>query len=258
MKHLSTLLLCLLHLSAATTTPLVTPQSHQHQTLDTEPGPYLPSEFKYFQEPGTSEIYGHYDSRYFHALIPYEDHLVTLRHLIRSYLTTLRSLGVDTWLAHGTLLGWWWNGRIMPWDYDLDVQMSSATLAYLGMRYNRTEHRYSYDNGSGTVLNKTYLLDVNPFHGMRQRGKGLNVIDARWIDMENGMFIDITGLMERDPARRPGVWSCKNFHRYRTWEMWPLREAEFEGVRANVPYDFDTVLRDEYGRKALITTEWES
>ncbi|KAK0639372.1 LicD family-domain-containing protein [Cercophora newfieldiana] len=219
--------------------------------------PYRPL-YKYFHEPGITEIYGHYDSRFFHALIPYDEHLLTLRHLIQSYLTTLRSLGVDTWLAHGTLLGWWWNGRIMPWDYDLDVQVSSHSLAYLGNRYNRTEHAWRYvDAQTGMELNKTYLLDVNPFHGMRGRGMGLNVIDARWIDMENGMFIDITGLMERDQRGRPGVWSCKNFHRYRTREVWPLRETEFEGVRAKVPYSFDAVLRDEYGMRAMTVTQWE-
>lgn len=83
---------------------------------------------------------------------------------------------------------------------------------------------------------------------------GLNVIDARWIDMENGMFIDITGLVEREPVRRPGVWSCKNFHRYRTEEVWPLRETVFEGVRAMVPFEFETVLTDEYGMRALTAT----
>ncbi|KAI1430470.1 LicD family-domain-containing protein [Xylaria sp. CBS 124048] len=226
-----------------------------------------PGEQKYFHEPGWDAESGHYDVRYFRGKVPYEQHRPVLRHLIRSYLTTFRELGVETWLAHGSLLGWWWNGRIMPWDYDLDVQVSVATLSYLGDRYNRSIHEYEYeheydavdgvvDGDSAKKVRKTYLLDVNPHHVALTKGNGANVIDARWIDTSNGMFIDITGLRERDVEKSPGVWSCKNNHRYRTAELWPLRRTEFEGVEAWIPYEFDKVLTDEYGPKCLVTTEW--
>ncbi|KAL1879396.1 hypothetical protein VTK73DRAFT_7033 [Phialemonium thermophilum] len=212
---------------------------------------------KYFHEPGGSDVLGHYDARYFHGVVPYDEHRPALRLLIRSYLTAFRSLGVETWLAHGTLLGWWWNGKIMPWDYDLDVQVSSATLYYLGKHHNRTMHEYFYVNETtGNEEKKTYLLDINPHHVERTRGDGMNVIDARWIDISNGMFIDITGLAERDPMSNPGIWSCKNYHRYRTQDLYPMRETEFEGVTATVPYAFDKILIDEYGTKSLVTTEW--
>ncbi|KAI8955997.1 hypothetical protein F4801DRAFT_527620 [Xylaria longipes] len=105
-------------------------------------------------------------------------------------------------------------------------------------------------------IKRTYLLDVNPHHGALTKGNGANVIDARWIDMSNGMFIDITGLREREPERSPGVWSCKNNHRYLTAELWPLRRTEFEGTEAWIPYAFDKVLTDEYGAKSLVTEEW--
>ncbi|KAI0429803.1 LicD family-domain-containing protein [Xylaria sp. FL1042] len=249
-----------------------------------------PKEQKYFHEPGWDLESGHYDARYFKGKVPYEQHRPVLRHLIRSYLTTFKALGIETWLAHGSLLGWWWNGRIMPWDYDLDVQVSMATLAFLGERYNRSTHEYEYeidedeeeittaitanshnsndtDDGSTkredggaanatTTVKKTYLLDVNPHHVALTKGNGANVIDARWIDTSNGMFIDITGLRERDVERSPGVWSCKNNHRYRTAELWPLRRTEFEGAEAWIPYAFDKVLTDEYGPKSLVTEEW--
>ncbi|KAI0502937.1 LicD family-domain-containing protein [Xylaria bambusicola] len=218
---------------------------------------------KYFHEPGWDLESGHYDSRFFQGKIPYEKHRPVLRHLIRSYLTTFRELGVDTWLAHGSLLGWWWNAQIMPWDYDLDVQVSVATLAFLGERYNRSMHFYDDDEREGanntattTTVKKMYLLDVNPYYGALTKGNGANVIDARWIDTSNGMFIDITGLRERDADKSPGVWSCKNNHRYRTGELWPLRRTEFEGVQAWIPYAFDKVLTDEYGPKSLVTEEW--
>jgi len=222
---------------------------------------------KYFHEPGGTDDLGHYDARYFKGLVAYDEHRRTLRHLIRSYLSTFDNLGIETWLAHGTLLGWWWNGRIMPWDYDLDVQVSTATLYWLGKNMNRTEHGYTYeedvtvtDQGrqmSEVVMrNRTYLLDINPHHVELTRGDGMNIIDARWIDTSNGMFIDITGLAERDPDNRPGEWSCKNYHLYKTTDLWPMRVSEFEGVTATVPYSFEKILIEEYGSKSLVTTEW--
>ncbi|KAI1388255.1 LicD family-domain-containing protein [Hypoxylon trugodes] len=226
---------------------------------------------KYFHEAGGSMELGHYDVRYFQGKVEYAEHGPALRRLIRSWLETAGELGIQdaTWLAHGTLLGWWWNGRVMPWDYDLDVQMPVATLTFLGRHFNRTSWDYEFlveegegrGNGIGEVVNgsyvnKTYLLDVNPHHTDLGRGNGANVIDARWIDMSNGLFVDITGLAERDPAGSPGVWSCKNAHRYRTTELFPMRHTEFEGVLARVPYAFDKILTDEYGSKSLTTTEW--
>lgn len=216
-----------------------------------------PPDPKYFHEPGMGDVLSHYDARYYKGQVHYAEHRPNLQHLIRSYLTVFRSLGVETWLAHGTLLGWWWNGKIMPWDYDLDVQVSNATLAYLGENYNGTLHEYSYvDAATGRDSKKTFLLDVNPHFLDRDRGDGQNVIDARWIDTENGMFVDITGVAEREPDKNPGIWSCKNFHRYRTRDLYPMRETEYEGVPATVPYAFEKILIEEYGTKSLVMTEW--
>jgi hypothetical protein len=212
---------------------------------------------KYFREPGGGNVMAHYDARYYKGQVPYAEHRPNLQHLIRSYLTVFRELGVETWLAHGTLLGWWWNGQIMPWDYDLDVQVTNATLAYLAAHHNRTTHAYAYVNATtGEAAEKRYLLDVNPHYSDRDRGNGQNIIDARWIDTSNGMFVDITGVAERDPQKRPGIWSCKNFHRYRTRDLYPMRETEYEGVPATVPYAFERILVEEYGAKSLVMTEW--
>lgn len=212
---------------------------------------------KYFLEPGGDNELGHYDNRYYKGKVSYDEHRAVLRQLIRSYLVTFKELGVETWLAHGTLLGWWWNGRIMPWDPDLDVQMSISTLQYLAKNFNRTTHEYHFKDESGKDVKKEYLLDVNPHHSDINRGNGMNVIDARWIDVSNGMFIDITGLAERSPSTQPGVWSCKNFHRYRTSDLYPMRETEFEGVPVTIPYAFERILTDEYGAKSLVTTVFE-
>lgn len=67
---------------------------------------------KYFHEPGGSELGNHYDSRYFGGIQTYEEKQDTQIHMIRAYLTFFAEKGVETWLAHGTLLGWWWNGKV--------------------------------------------------------------------------------------------------------------------------------------------------
>lgn len=54
----------------------------------------------------------HYDSRYFQAKVEYDERRATLKHMIRAYLSFFRDNNIETWLAHGTLLGWWWNGRV--------------------------------------------------------------------------------------------------------------------------------------------------
>jgi hypothetical protein len=84
----------------------------------------------------------------------------------------------------------------------------------------------------------------------------MNVIDARWIDIRNGLYIDITGLSETRPENQPGVWSCKNYHRYHTTELYPMRETMFEGVLARVPYAYDKILTDEYSESALVNTDY--
>ncbi|RCI16262.1 hypothetical protein L249_3187 [Ophiocordyceps polyrhachis-furcata BCC 54312] len=202
---------------------------------------------KYFHEPRGSLARSHYDVRYFDAEVGYSQHSPVLRSLIRSYLSVMGRHGVETWLAHGTLLGWWWNGRVMPWDYDLDVQVSNATMRWMATSLNQTRH---------AVDGKTYLLDVNPHHDELTRADGSNIIDARWIDTSNGMFVDITALREREQDR-PSVWSCKNGHYYDTQDLWPMRLSQFEGVPARVPYNVEKILRDEYGAKCLVVEEHE-
>ncbi|KAM0559299.1 hypothetical protein ACHAPJ_004318 [Fusarium lateritium] len=211
---------------------------------------------KYFVEAGRNIELGHYDSRYFQNKVSYEEHRFVLRDLIRSYLFTMNSYGVETWIAHGTLLGWWWNGQIMPWDYDLDVQVSNNTLQWIGDNLNRTEHSWNYtEPAAGNLISKRYLLDINPHHVDIDRSDGRNIIDGRWIDMDNGMYVDITGLRERE-VDRPGVWSCKNKHRYKSQDLWPMRITEFEGVKARIPFNFNKILVDEYDTKSLVTESW--
>jgi len=67
---------------------------------------------KYFHEHGMDDQSRHYDARYFIELLPDTQRKEALAHLIKSYLLTFERLGLETWLAHGTLLGWYWSARV--------------------------------------------------------------------------------------------------------------------------------------------------
>jgi len=213
------------------------------------------SSTKYFHEPGRSDLTGHYDIRYFKDVVDYDVRLDTLRHMVRAWLQTTNAEGIETWIAHGTLLGWWWNGKMLPWDWDLDVQVMDSTLVKLSdPKYNNTIWPYVSDDG---FVKRTYFLDINPNSIERVRGDGNNVIDARWVDMRNGLYIDITGISETNPKEKPNMYHCKNLHYYHINDIYPLRDTYFEGVPAKIPYSYDDILIKEYGVKAFTVTNFE-
>ena len=213
---------------------------------------------KYFYEAGYTYELGHYDHRYFAgAPVSYEVKGDTLQHMIRAYLATFQQKNIDTWIAHGTLIGWYWNGKLLPWDWDIDVQVTENTMTYLRENLSMTFHNYTSETKDGTLISREYLLDVNPQSADESRGNGLNIIDARWIDVTNGLFIDITAVRETQPKLSPGIWNDKNGHYYSIGELLPLRNATFEGVPALIPYSYVSILTKEYGPKVLTGTDHE-
>lgn len=142
----------------------------------------------------------------------------------------------------------------------MDMQVSDHSLFYLAEHFNNTVYDYSSEHSDPSIeppVKRSFLLDINPAYIERGHGNGNNVIDARWIDMRNGLYIDITAVSEIAPATAPGVWSCKNRHKYKTTDLFPMRESMFEGVVAKVPYAYVRILTEEYQERALITTEFE-
>ncbi|KAE8154422.1 LicD family-domain-containing protein [Aspergillus avenaceus] len=212
------------------------------------------AEFKYFVEPGHDDILGHYDSRFFTEPVADEKRSQTMVDMVRAYLNFFDENGLETWIAHGTLLGWWWNTKIMPWDWDMDTQVLDTTLFQLADRYNQSVVQYSPKSSDAT---RSYLLDINPWARQRVNGTGLNIIDARWIDMQTGLYIDITGVSKIHPEK-PDVWEDKHKHTYRTGELYPLRKTTFEGVAAKVPFQYEAILIQEYGKNSLTTTHFHN
>ena len=79
--------------------------------------------------------------------------------------------------------------------------MSASTVHFLASYYNLTLHTYQKRN---------YMLEVNPNYRDGSFKDKLNVIDARWIDTETGLFIDITAVRSKKGVK--GVVASKDKH----------------------------------------------
>ncbi|CAG8980828.1 hypothetical protein HYALB_00003756 [Hymenoscyphus albidus] len=203
---------------------------------------------KFFHE---SIFHAHYDGRYADHELGYRERKEVLTNSIQTYLTTMADIGVETWIMHGTLLGWWWNRKILPWDSDSDVQVTEATMSYLASFYNMTTYYYQTPRIPG---GREYMLEINPHYINKSQQDSLNVIDARWVDMTSGLFIDITAVRyDRDL----GLLECKDGHQYYKTEIFPLRDTFFEGTAAKIPFKYKQILEDEYTQNSLTDTIFE-
>jgi LicD family len=106
------------------------------------------------------------------------------------------------------------NLQILPWDSDLDLQVSEETIYFLAKYYNMTEYHFRLPAVSA---GRNYLLEINPHYTNGQTDDKSNVIDARWIDTETGLFIDISTVRKNWTAIADGVEGalmCKDRHHY--------------------------------------------
>ncbi|EGU74828.1 hypothetical protein FOXB_14665 [Fusarium oxysporum f. sp. conglutinans Fo5176] len=195
---------------------------------------------KYFRE---ASQYPHYDLRYFGEALEPQLQNAGIKVLMQTYLATFRDLGVQTWLMHGSLLGW-----------VVGKEVTEADMYFLAAYHNMTIYYYQYD---GCPEGCFFQLEINPYHKYRERDDYMNFIDARWIDMQNGLFIDITAA-RYDPRHEMGVGVMydKHDHEFKDKYIFPLLDTTFEGVQAKIPYRYKEILASEYGKGALSKTDY--
>ena len=186
----------------------------------------------------------HYDKRFFKKFLNHQESRTVLVELLNNWTRFINSNGIDSWLAHGTLLGWYWGEGIFPWDDDVDLQLLCSDLNKL----DRLKGNMPF------ILIGNYILRINPHFKLKQILKQ-NTIDARFIDTLNGKFIDITCLYE---TLQQGYLSCKKPHFYDYNDIFPLLNSTFENIPVKIPIHFRTVLNREYGRQSLIETTYKT
>ncbi|MCJ1442913.1 MAG: hypothetical protein MMC23_003410 [Stictis urceolatum] len=209
---------------------------------------------KYFHE---STFHPHYDGRFATKTLPDAERRINLTALVKSYLATMKDLGAETWLMHGTLIGWWWNRKILPWDSDIDVQMTFDSMAFLHNYYQLYVFHWTHPDIPG---GRDYMLEINEQFDKDNENNRYNAIDGRWIDMQTGIFIDITAVKPNDEMRAKGqlgALKCKDNHKYNESDIFPLRDSTFEGVDVKIPYEYAWLLEEEYTKRALTKDEFE-
>lgn len=100
-----------------------------------------------------------------------------------------------------------------------------------------------------------YLLEVNPNWSNVDPGDVSSKIDARWIDMESGLYVDIT-VLRHDIDGMEGSMICKDRQDYMYNDIFPLHNTTFENVVAKVSAAYSRVLGEEYGVNSMNDTEY--
>lgn len=263
-------------------TKVVSQSANSQQNLWESPPEASCSNIKYFHEVGS-----HQDWRFFRSC----DHKPIIHRMARAWFRFAREAGIDTWLAHGLALGWYWNRLNLPWDNDIDVQVSFSGLERL-LQFNQSIVFDAHDTNSVNLGVGGYLLDVNSNIYCRENDLN-NVIDARFIDIFSGYFVDITALsyvpknMEVESEELSQVIEpsytiyqanptynhkkmyasmaetrnnlianhlllyAKDHHFYTTTDILPLQKTMFEGVVMYVPNNIESMLKREYPKGFL-------
>ncbi|GME66729.1 unnamed protein product [[Candida] boidinii] len=229
----------------------------------------------------------HYDWRFFSGIHFTEDYRkANIARMGRAWLRFCNSSGIRSWIAFGSMLGWYRNGLMLPWDNDIDVQVTVESLYHLGRVHNTTLIvDVSVEDSYASGIN-SYYLDIGGSFYSRRRGNGANSIDGRFIDTVSGSYIDITALAYT-PDEKPGfddnfrrivdknfdsrrdgddkedyykeldekmeatfkaqeIYHCRNNQYFSFEELSPMVPTFFEGVRAIVPHDSEKILRRKY------------
>jgi len=179
----------------------------------------------------------HYDARFFVRFLNPTELVTSLSDLFHEWIKFATEKNIEYVLAHGSLLGWYWGRKTLIWDTDLDIQLFTGQIDKL---FQET------DQNNTIKVGEKFLVDINPNFFITQKLPD-NIIDMRFIDKSNGVFIDITALY---PASMTS-FSDKIGHTYSMIHLLPLRRATFNGVSTYIPRNVSVILAGEYGENSI-------
>ncbi|OBA22037.1 hypothetical protein METBIDRAFT_40019 [Metschnikowia bicuspidata var. bicuspidata NRRL YB-4993] len=211
----------------------------------------------------------HYDWRFFNDALFYdrigwtkaeriERTNIILERLLRNWNRFAEEKGIVSWIMHGPLLAWYWDGLMFPYDVDIDIQMPISELVRLGRDYNQTLVVENPSEGYGK-----FLIDVGTYIHNRERSDTGNHIDARFVDVDSGIYIDITGLakssmnlpqeykdnpivQKADDDAAAEVYNDRRKHFYTLPQLLPLHYSMMGGVPLYIPNQISDRLKWEY------------
>jgi hypothetical protein len=196
---------------------------------------------KYFKElPNKSHI----DRRFGKPNLKFTKNFIinNLYFLLKKLSDICKENDIKLVIAHGTLIGHYFNKKVLPWDDDIDVVLIGESIQkFIKLNTKKLSNQY-------------FLLDINPNCINRNINDRKNVIDARLISKQFGFFIDITFLTFNkfiSGKYRKTIVNCKSPHYYDIKDILPLREDKFNGIDIYVPNNIEKVLISEYGINVL-------
>lgn len=197
-------------------------------------------------------------TKYKHILTPLElDN--GRRANLRGILNLSRTLNITFIVMHGSLLGWSFNQKLLPWDEDLDIS-------------------YFYENHNKLVEFATKKQSVGPSTRFYQQKKYSDHIEFRIKHDPSGVYTDMTSLqLTTDPkilrARviskprnlKPPLYAMKSSffmlwggHLYRPEDIVPLSKCKIHDIPLYCPHTPHNVLIQEYRNyKSRIYNRWK-
>jgi hypothetical protein len=131
---------------------------------------------KFFNE---KENHPHIDKRFASSISLNINRIEFLKKLLKNTVTIFKKVGIPCIIMHGTLIGWFWGKQILPWDKDIDLIILD-------------EHREILKS-LNNFQNNEIIIEVNPSIDRITRDPN-NIIEARIICKNTGIFIDVTNL----------------------------------------------------------------
>ncbi|KAJ3268970.1 hypothetical protein HDV01_001958 [Terramyces sp. JEL0728] len=142
--------------------------------------------------------------------------------LLESFAIWADSIQLPYWLSHQTLAGYHFGGKILPWCRQLTVQTPANSLyQFLTLP---------------TLKMGNLELEINPHFPIRTNQTN-NIADARFVDHEKGIFIEIRGV-----SLIKGRVQDKSGMKYKFTDVFPLVRSTFEGIPTWRPQSYKSIL----------------
>ena len=157
----------------------------------------------------------------------------TLRYLLKKLMKYSEKRGIKPILMYGGLIGYYFNGKLLPWDDDIDMIL-------IGKCVNKIKN----------YQGKKYIIEVNPNSHIYSEKDWRNKISARVISKLNGIFIDLTFYIEKNK-----YLVCKDGNKFLKENIIPkdknLKKGIFEDIQVYLPNNIKQCLITRYGIKVL-------
>lgn len=175
----------------------------------------------------------HYDLKY-GKIVDNLTLIEILKYLLEELCKICNKRDIKIIIMHGSLIGWYFNKSILPYDNDIDVCILQEDI----LKFIKCDGIETDD----------YIIKINPNFINRNPNDRDNVIDARIISKKCGLFIDITFLTN---IEYNNYYNCKSPHYYMKDNILPLKKDYFENCNIYIPNKYKFCLFQEYGKKVL-------